>query len=120
MNIKTALAALLLLIFTAVSVPAQEPATPKEGQISVTVRGLVNKPARYVLPATATVLDALAAAGGVAPLNDLAKVELIHVNTTGKSDRINVKEILKGVAKATALRDGDSLYIPERGGSISY
>ena len=102
--------------------PAQEPPTQQQqpvmataDQITVNVLGLVRKPSRCILPKGATVLDALASAGGAAPDADLKKVRLTHKTTGSKPDSIliDVKQILGGEAKDIVLRDGDTLYLTQ-------
>lgn len=115
MKLKSFLATLLLLAFGSVHASAQEPAVPAANTITINVLGAVNRPARCVLPTGATVLDALAAAGGAKRVGDMAKVRIIRRNTDGKVDTtlINVKHILNGQSKDVPLRDGDTLNVPE-------
>ena len=115
MKLKSFLATLLLLAVTSIHASAQAPAPTIANPITINVLGAVNRPARCVLPTGATVLDALAAAGGAMRVGDLAKVRIIRRNTDGKTDTtlINVKNILNGQAKDVPLRDGDTLNVPE-------
>ena len=115
MKLKSFLAALLLLAFTSIQGSAQDPAPSIVNPITINVLGAVNRPARCVLPTGATVLDALAAAGGATRVGDLAKVRIIRRNTDGKADTSlnNVKQILNGQSKDVPLRDGDTLNVPE-------
>jgi hypothetical protein len=122
LNIKALI--LTTWMFAAViggNAPAQEPPTPQQpvmataDQITVNVLGLVRKPSRCILPKGATVVDALASAGGAAPDADLKKVRLTHKTTGSKPDSIliDVKQILGGEAKDIVLRDGDTLYLTQ-------
>ena len=128
---RTFLVTTLLLAFTLVHSPAQiaPPATfapsptpiqqnqiPAPDQIAVNVLGAVNSPSRLLLPRGATLLDAIAAVGGLNNTANAAKVLLIH-RTTGEkaaSVKIDLRPILAGVANAATLRDGDTVMVPQR------
>ena len=116
MNIKSLLALALLFTCSALRTGAQEQPLGTAKRITVNVLGEVHRPGRFVLPEGATILDAIAAAGGNTRLANLGKVTLIHASTEGPSERthINMNEVLRGTAKAAALHDGDTLSFPER------
>jgi len=124
LNLKALLLTALMLMLIALicgHASAQEPSTPQQpvmataDQITVNVLGLVRKPSRCILPKGATVVDALASAGGATPDADLKKVRLTHKTTGSKPDStlIDVKQILVGEAKDLVLRDGDTLYLTQ-------
>ena len=120
MNLIARIASLLVIVFTCVNASAQEPtlvepAEVKIDWINVNVLGSVKKPSRYVLPVTATVMDALASAGDATRSGNLSKVKLIRKTAANKPDItiIDVKQILKGSSKDAVLRDGDTLFVPE-------
>ena len=122
MNSKALCVALLLLLLATIRASAQAPATPKESQITVNVLGDVNKPLRCILPVNATVLDALASAGGLTPFANPSRLKIIHAGTAETPDvtMVNLKDELSGMAKATPLRDGDTMVVFERRLSASY
>jgi len=121
LNIKALILTTLMLVAVICGdASAQEPPTPQPvmanaDQITVNVLGLVRKPSRCILPKGATVVDALASAGGATPDADLKKVRLTHKTTGSKPDSmlIDVKQILGGEAKDIVLRDGDTLYLTQ-------
>ncbi len=80
------------------------------------ILGMVNKPGSYPLAGSATVLDAIAAAGG---FRDFAKEKSIYVlrqNPDGTQSRFafNYKEVIKGhnIAQNIALEPRDTIVIP--------
>ena len=80
------------------------------------VLGMVNKPGSYVIANSATVLDAIALAGG---FRDFAKQKSIYVlrqNTDGSQTRIpfNYKEVVKGhnPAQNIKLEPRDTIVVP--------
>jgi protein involved in polysaccharide export with SLBB domain len=123
---KTLPSLLVLLAFAVCQCPAQLPAAspPHEAipetsapvpHIAVNVLGSVNYPARVNLPLNATLLDAIAATGGISRLGNAGKVVLIHKSKGDKPDReiINVHKIMQGEAKDIDLRDGDTVVVSE-------
>jgi polysaccharide export outer membrane protein len=77
---------------------------------------MVNKPGSYVIANSATVLDAIALAGG---FRDFAKQKSIYVlrqNTDGSQTRIpfNYKEVVKGhnPAQNIKLEPRDTIVVP--------
>jgi len=80
------------------------------------ILGLVNKPGTYVLTNSATVLDAIAMAGG---FRDFAKQKAIYVlrqNPDGRQTRIpfNYKEVVKGKnpEQNVVLQPRDTIIVP--------
>ena len=122
LNIKALILTTLMLVAVICGdASAQEPPTQQQpvmanaDQITVNVLGLVRKPSRCILPKGATLVDALASAGGATQDADLKKVRLTHRTTGSKPDSvlIDVKQILGGEAKDIVLRDGDTLYLTQ-------
>ncbi len=68
---RTKAIALLLLLAVAAMCSAEETPKPKPAQITVNVLGAVNKPSRVTLSKGATILDALASAGGETTAGDV-------------------------------------------------
>jgi polysaccharide biosynthesis/export protein len=80
------------------------------------ILGMVTKPGTYPLVSSATVLDAIALAGG---FRDFAKQKSIYVlrqNPDGTQTRLpfNYKEVIKGrnTAQNVPLQPGDTIVIP--------
>ena len=80
------------------------------------ILGMVNKPGSYLLTNSATVLDAIALAGG---FRDFAKQKAIYVlrlNADGSQTRIpfNYKEVVKGTntAQNIKLQPRDTIVVP--------
>ena len=80
------------------------------------ILGMVNKPGSYLLTNSATVLDAIALAGG---FRDFAKQKAIYVlrlNADGSQTRIpfNYKEVVKGTntAQNVKLQPRDTIVVP--------
>lgn len=80
------------------------------------ILGMVNKPGSYPLAGSATVLDAIAAAGG---FRDFAKQKNIYVlrqNPDGTQSRFpfNYKEVIKGrdLTQNIALEPRDTIVVP--------
>jgi len=117
MNIKTAMASVIMFAATLIHSPAQLTSvpspTPTPQQITVNVLGEVNRPARITLPKGGTLLDALALAGGFTRMANTSVIILIHKSAGEKPDsvKINLKPILSGDAKDVTLRDGDTVNI---------
>lgn len=80
---------------TTEAAPATATTDPGPASIVVHVAGAVNRPGVYELPAGARVVDAIAAAGGTAPLADVDAVNL-----------------------AAPVHDGERVYVPEVGESV--
>ena len=82
----------------------------------INILGMVNKPGSYLLTNSATVLDAIALAGG---FRDFAKQKAIYVlrqNPDGSQTRIpfNYKEVVKGTnpAQNIKLQARDTVVVP--------
>lgn len=97
--------------------PVEEPKaeTASHSIISVNVLGQVTRQGRYPLPKGATVLDALAAAGGQGIYADMAKTRILRRNSEKQEEIvINLKEVMAGKTPATLLKDGDTMVLDQR------
>ncbi|WP_245986193.1 SLBB domain-containing protein [Azospirillum thermophilum] len=90
-------------------------------RIGVLVTGSVPRPGRHDLHAFATVLDALSAAGGVAPTGSLRRIRLIRAGTPGGGQPVDLYDLLLagGGAADLRLRDGDRLFVPPLGAAVA-
>ena len=96
--------------------PAPIPAATASGGLTINVLGAVNKPGAYPLPGGATLLDALAAAGGLTPAANARKASLLR-GPAGEKPAIQSHDtdaILRGEATNPPLLDRDTLFVPER------
>lgn len=95
------------------------PATPDAPSATATIRinvlGAVNAPGTYALPADATLLDALKAAGGLSRLATPSRVSLIRGPAGEKpvSYQFNVNKMIRENLPAPSLQDGDTIIAPE-------
>ena len=83
--------------------------------IRVVATGHVNRPGTLTLVRGATVLDAIAAAGGIRADGDGARVILTRADGEGtRSMEIDIEGISRGEAgSAPVLHDGDAIYVPQ-------
>ena len=79
--------------------------------IQLTVHGAVARPGEYTLRADATLLDALAAAGG---WTDDAKLDEIFINFNGKGSAYDLRKILDGRDPNPALATGHNVFVARR------
>lgn len=87
-------------------------------QIAVLVVGEVPQPGRHRLAAFGTLLDGLAAAGGVARHGSLRAIRLVRA---GETRTIDLYGLLQGTADGAepGLRDGDRLVVPPLGATLA-
>ena len=79
--------------------------------------GAVAKPGRHEVPGSATLFDALTAAGGVDKLGSLRDIRLIR---SGAARPIDFYGLLQGIdGTDPALRDGDRIVVPPIGPTIA-
>lgn len=102
----------------AYTITYHRPATPAAAPrpLTINVLGAVNRPGAYSLPAGATLLDAIAAAGGGSPVAHLRKLSLVR-GPAGEKPAVtshDAEAILRGQAPNSALLDRDTVFIPER------
>jgi polysaccharide export outer membrane protein len=83
-----------------------------EGQYNVLVLGNVKTPGRYTLQAGSRVTDAIAAAGGIGPVNGELPPARVSVGQTTKE--IPLEALLRhgDVAQNLPLSDGSAVYVP--------
>ncbi len=83
--------------------------------ISINVLGAVNQPGSFHLQKTATLIHAIAKAGGVAKLADKRKITIRREGEDPPQTLvINFDDILNGKSPATPLQSGDTIFVPER------
>ncbi|MCC7428473.1 MAG: SLBB domain-containing protein [Alphaproteobacteria bacterium] len=87
-------------------------------QIAVTVAGEVRQPGLVRLPSTATMLQALVAAGGVARGGSLRRMRLVRA---GRSVPLDAYDLLAGDGAAfdAPLVDGDRILVPVLGAVVA-
>ncbi len=82
----------------------------------INILGMVNKPGSYLLTNSATVLDAIALAGGFRDFAKQAKVYVLRQSADGNQTRIpfNYKEVVKGQnpAQNIKLQPRDTIVVP--------
>lgn len=89
-----------------------------ESKERIVVLGAVGKPGPYDLTENMTLIDALAAAGGTTDKSDLGGAQLIRLeNGKPKATPLKADLLMQGkdLAANVQLRDGDLVYIPQRG-----
>lgn len=94
------------------------PASPASSSrpLTINVLGAVNKPGAYPLPAGATLIDALAAAGGTNRHADTRKVSIVR-GPAGEKPSVNVHDastILRGQLANPPVLDRDTVFVPEK------
>lgn len=87
-------------------------------QVGIFVGGEVARPGMHAMPALASVLDALAAAGGIRRGGSL---RAIRVDGPGGSRRLDLYGVLTGdgAAPDLALREGERIVVPALGGIVA-
>jgi polysaccharide export outer membrane protein len=85
----------------------------QQGQIGVLVLGNVKNPGKYSLPSTSRVSDALAAAGGLAPVNGEFPVARL-AEADGATQQVPLQKLLHDGDTTTdaKLANGATLYVP--------
>ena len=78
--------------------------------------GAVNQPGRYQMVAPVTVVQLVAAAGGVTPLGHRGGVTLTRTTFQGKKIRVRIAldEVIEGKQPDVPLYPGDLVFVPER------
>ena len=99
---------------SALNVPIDRP----ERTIDIFVMGAANAPGRVLVPPGSTLLQAIAAAGGLSPFAAEKRVQLRRVDKSGteKIYRIDFAAITAGTSNqgTTRVSDGDVIIVPER------
>lgn len=91
-------------------------------RIGVLVTGAVGKPGRHEAGAFATVLDALALAGGVTRDGSLRRIRLTRAGTAEESSAVDLYDLFltgNGGSADLRLRDGDRLFVPPLGPTVA-
>lgn len=85
----------------------------QEGQIDVLVLGNVNKPGKYLLSSGAHTTDALAAAGGIGPVDGNFPVARV-VDPQGDAEQVDLQRLLHDgdTSVDVHLSDGTTVYVP--------
>ena len=102
-----------------VTMSAHEAFVSLEGmrRMGILVTGAVAKPGRHEVPGSATLFDALTAAGGVDKLGSLRDIRLIR---SGAARPVDFYGLLQGIdGTDPALRDGDRIVVPPIGPTIA-
>ena len=86
-------------------------ASPEATTIQLTVHGAVARPGKYTLRADATLLDALAAAGG---WTDKAKLDEVFFNDGGNHTKHDLRKVLDGRDPNPALSTVHSVFVARR------
>lgn len=90
---------------------------PIDREIRVFVMGRVNKPGavKFKLSEKATLLKAIADAGGLAEGAKKSNIIITRKDKSGQERKmsVNIKDILKGKKKDVELEEGDVIYVPE-------
>ena len=86
-------------------------AAPEAATITLTVHGAVARPGKHTLRPDATLLDALAAAGG---WTDNAKLDEVYINFDGKGSAYDLRKILDGRDPNPALATGHNVFVARR------
>ncbi|MEA4883851.1 MAG: SLBB domain-containing protein, partial [Clostridia bacterium] len=81
--------------------------------ITVSVIGKVGRPGAYEIPAGARVIDAVAAAGGIAPDGNGRSVLVIPAGKSGPSATVDLDQALRGGDIGHTLSDGDVVFISD-------
>lgn len=91
---------------------------PVERTIDIYIVGAANTPGRVEVPPGATLLQAIAAGGGLSPFAATKRLQLRRVDKTGTETvyGIDYDAIERGVSNVgtTRLRDGDVIVVPQR------
>lgn len=88
---------------------------------TVRVLGAVNNPGRYVFDDNMTLLDLLAEAGGPSDRAYLEKISIVNMSCCqGQARTFDLVDFSKtaNIYKLPVLRAGDTIYVPDRNGSI--
>jgi polysaccharide export outer membrane protein len=83
-----------------------------EGQYNVLVLGNVKTPGRYTVQAGSRVTDAIAAAGGIGPVNGLLPAARVSVGNSTKEVPLEALLRRGDVALNLPLTDGSAVYVP--------
>jgi len=84
--------------------------------IDIFILGAANTPGRVEVAPGTTVLQAIAAAGGLSPFAATKRLQLRRIDKSGseKIYRIDFDAIERGASNTTRLVDGDVIVVPQR------
>lgn len=84
--------------------------------IDIFILGAANTPGRIELAPGTTVLQAIAAAGGLSPFAATKRLQLRRIDKSGTENiyRIDFDAIERGASNTTRLVDGDVIFAPQR------
>lgn len=84
--------------------------------IDIFILGAANTPGRVEVPPGTTVLQAIAAAGGLSPFAATKRLQLRRIDKSGSESiyRIDFDAIERGASNTTRLVDGDVIVVPQR------
>jgi polysaccharide biosynthesis/export protein len=88
--------------------------------MTIYMTGKVSRPGQHKVPLPPSghlgVYEAILIAGGLSQFSDPAKVHLLRTDAEGKKRKIpvNISMIEKGLAKDTAIGEGDIVVVPEK------
>ncbi len=84
--------------------------------IDIFILGAANTPGRVEVPPGTTVLQAIAAAGGLSPFAATKRLQLRRIDKSGSENiyRIDFDAIERGASNTTRLVDGDVIVVPQR------
>ncbi|WP_343206709.1 SLBB domain-containing protein [Azospirillum soli] len=91
-------------------------------RIGILITGAVGKPGRHEVGAFATVLDALASAGGVTRDGSLRRIRLTRAGTAEEPQAVDLYGLFltgNGGSADLRLRDGDRLFVPPLGPTVA-
>jgi polysaccharide biosynthesis/export protein len=104
----------VFVTLSALAVPVDRP----ERTIDIYIVGAANTPGRVEVPPGSTLLQAIAAAGGLSPFAATKRLQLRRVDKSGTEQvyTINYYAIERGASNqgATRLTDGDVIVVPQR------
>lgn len=102
-------------VFVTLATLAERVAAPAR-TIDIFILGAANTPGRVEVPPGTTVLQAIAAAGGLSPFAATKRLQLRRIDKSGseKIYRIDFDAIERGASNTTRLVDGDVIVVPQR------
>ena len=102
-------------VFVTLATLAERVAAPAR-TIDIFILGAANTPGRVEVAPGTTVLQAIAAAGGLSPFAATKRLQLRRIDKSGseKIYRIDFDAIERGASNTTRLVDGDVIVVPQR------
>lgn len=102
-------------VFVTLATLAERVAAPAR-TIDIFILGAANTPGRVEVAPGTTVLQAIAAAGGLSPFAATKRLQLRRIDKSGseKIYRIDFDSIERGASNTTRLVDGDVIVVPQR------